>query len=104
MPSRSEERRVENQRAFRLLNMNILERSREKTDSGDDQVSASDPLFLYCECSDETCTSRVLIRPNSYDAVHKDGRQFVIAPNHADPDLEEVIEDGSYFWIVKKFS
>jgi hypothetical protein len=58
---------------------------------------------FVCECSDPLCLERVgPLTVEEYEAVRRDARRFIIAPNHQAPDVESVVEKQQRYWIVKK--
>ena len=87
------ERRATTEALFRDVNERIAE-SAERFD-------ASGTEFV-CECSDPNCTHRVDATLDEYEAVRADGTTFMLAPGHAQDDIERVLSDRGRFHIVQK--
>jgi hypothetical protein len=78
---------------FREVNERIAE-----TAEGFD---ADRPEFI-CECGDPQCTHRVEASLEEYEQVRADGAMFMLAPGHANTDVERVVADRGRFQIVEK--
>ena len=57
---------------------------------------------FVCECADPNCTHRVEASLEEYEDVRADGATFMLAPGHAEDDIERVLEDRGRFHIVEK--
>jgi hypothetical protein len=57
---------------------------------------------FVCECADPNCTHRVEASLDEYEDVRADGATFMLAPGHAEKDIERVLEDRGRFQIVEK--
>jgi hypothetical protein len=57
-----------------------------------------------CECANDTCTERVSMTTDEYEAVRKDGARFFVAPadTHVWPDVEVVVDRKERYWILEK--
>jgi len=86
-------RRARTESLFRDVNERIAE-SAERFDA--------DSTQFVCECSDATCTHRVEATLDEYEGVRADGATFLLAPGHAQTDIERVVEDRGRFHIVEK--
>jgi hypothetical protein len=60
------------------------------------------PLHFYCECADENCDKRVVIKPSHYNDIHKKRDNFIIIPGHQVVGLEEVVARQKRYYVVKK--
>jgi len=60
-------------------------------------------LYFYCECSDEKCKERILLRPSEYDKLHKTQKNFVIVIGHEVPSIERVIKKTPTYEVVEKY-
>ena len=58
-------------------------------------------LYL-CECASQPCRERVPLTRDQYEAVRSDVRRFVIAPGHALPELETVIQAFPSHEVIEK--
>ena len=84
-----------NEALFRDVN----ERIREISDSFGQQDATYD--FL-CECSDPTCTERVVLTRAEYEDVRSKPTRFVVAKGHALPEIEAVVQHADDHVIVEK--
>ncbi len=57
---------------------------------------------FYCECSNADCTFQVRATLADYEAVREHPARFVIAPNHAMPEIERIVERTGSWWVVEK--
>jgi len=78
---------------FRDVNERIAE-SAERFDADETQ--------FVCECADARCTHRVDATLDEYEQVRDDGARFILAPGHAQHDIERVVHDRGRFHIVEK--
>ena len=62
-----------------------------------------DMLEVLCECGQPGCTSLLLVTIRDYDRVHGQRDRFVVAPGHADPELERIVEEAERYLVVDKF-
>lgn len=60
------------------------------------------PLHFFCECSDENCKERIVLKPSEYKAMHTNRRQFLIKPVHEVPAIEKVVSEKANYTVVKK--
>ena len=64
-----------------------------------------DPRSEYeflCECSDERCTSTISASREAYEEVRASPVSFLLAPNHENPELDEVVVENAVFAVIKK--
>lgn len=70
----------------------------------EDLIQETDtPLHFYCECSDENCRERIVIKPSEYTKIHANRNQFVIVPNHEVTNIEKVVAETPEYFVVQKF-
>jgi hypothetical protein len=86
-------KRAKTEALFRDVNERIAESA--------DRFDAESTEFV-CECSDPNCTHRVAATLDEYEAVRADGATFMLAPGHAEKDIERVINNRGRFHIVEK--
>jgi len=86
-----ETRMAANEAFFRALNDRLERETRE-----------AQPLIVLCECADEDCTKRIELTRAEYEETRSDPAQFVVAPCHADPELQRVIDSPDRFEMVRK--
>jgi hypothetical protein len=90
-----EERLVENEIIFRDLNERI-----EEVAAG--QGEDSHVFEFVCECSNIDCSLRLPLRRAEYERARARGDQFIVAPGHELPEIEEVIERNNRYQLVRK--
>jgi hypothetical protein len=61
-----------------------------------------EPTGFVCECSDDSCTERIHVTLEIYEAVRAHPRHFLVATGHEDQSLETVISGGTGFAVVEK--
>lgn len=77
----------------------VNERIREISDTlGQDEATYD---FL-CECSDPSCTKRVVLTRAEYEAVRSDPARFVVAKGHVLNEIESVVERAKDHVVVEK--
>ena len=57
---------------------------------------------FLCECADADCRGSIEITTSRYGAIHVDEHDYVILPGHTRIAGEEIVEENSYYEIVKK--
>ena len=87
------ERRALNEALFRDVNERIAE-SAERVDAN--------PTEFVCECADPSCTDRVPVTLAEYENVRKQSTTFLLAPGHAEAEIERVVSDRGRFHVVEK--
>lgn len=55
-----------------------------------------------CECAENDCMGRIEITAWRYEDIHEHARRYVILPGHTRIAGEEIVEENSYYEIVKK--
>lgn len=107
--SLSERRLAENEVVFRQYNLQVQEELEAYTQAAESeghkpQASVKDlPLHFYCECSDESCKKRIVLKPNEYKKLHKNSSQFLILPGHQVASIEKVVRQEKNFTVVEKY-
>ncbi len=61
------------------------------------------PLHFYCECSDEKCRKRIIIKPSEYKELHKNSSQFLILPGHRVASIERIVQETPNYMVVEKY-
>jgi hypothetical protein len=92
-----EERIARNEALFREVNERI---EQVQTDAGN--LGSGDTFAVLCECGDQNCVEEVRLTSQRYEQVRADSRQFVIVPGHAIPEVEEIVDQGEGFEVVRK--
>ena len=57
-----------------------------------------------CECGDADCSRAVRLTHAEYESVRAYATRFVIAPDHEDPEREQVVEEHERFAVVDAVS
>jgi hypothetical protein len=94
MMSLWEERAARNEALFREVN--------ERIEHLGDQVESGGTSEFVCECADGGCTERIMVPLATYERIRRDPYLFVVAPGHELPELDQVVEPGDRFVIVRK--
>jgi hypothetical protein len=84
------------QREFLYANGRFLDVLQDST-APDGQL-----IPFLCECADADCHGRIEITAWRYDDIHTDDRNYIILPGHSRIAGEEIMEENSYYEIVKK--
>ena len=86
----------QNQREFRYANGRFV-------DSVNGSATQDGQLIPFlCECAEDDCLGRIEITAWRYEDIHAESRQYVILPGHMRIAGEEIVEENSYYEIVKK--
>ena len=95
MQGRRDERRALNEAYFRDFNERVVEQVK---DIADEQA----PFNIVCECSSLKCADRIAITAAEYELHHEDPRQFIIALDHLDDEIEDSVTRNDRFEVVRK--
>jgi hypothetical protein len=105
----SERRLAENQVIFRQNNELVqknLEKLRKTAIAEGRESLLPDidmPLHFYCECSDENCRQRIILKPSEYNDLHQNSSQFILLPGHDIAEVERTVKATDKFIVVEKF-
>jgi hypothetical protein len=94
MASRAE-RIGRNEALFREVNERI-------EDVQDTRAADGETLDLLCECGSASCTERIKVRHDDYDALRSDAQLFAVYPGHEEPTVERVVERRDGYDVVRK--
>jgi hypothetical protein len=91
-----ERRKAANETLFRAVNEQIerLQKPFALTDT--------EPLQIVCECDSLTCAQRITVPVDVYEQTRADAAHFFVCPGHEDDEVEEVIDTGGNYLIVRK--
>ena len=59
-------------------------------------------LQLLCECGSPSCTERITLARNEYEALRGDAQLFAVYPGHEDATVERVAERRNGYDVVRK--
>ncbi len=94
MAGSQEERLALNEALFRTAN--------ERMAKWEERRSKQEAELYHCECAELGCRSKVRLAKADYERVRTDSRQFVVAPGHAVPGIETVIEAHDDWSMIEK--
>jgi hypothetical protein len=76
----------------------------ERLEQGLRQVAGRPGLVAFvCECGQRSCTARVELTIEEYEAVRGDSRRFAIVPGHVFAEVERVVAATDRYEVVEKF-
>ena len=91
-------RAARNQTLFRVINERV-------SDLNQTFSAFTETSEWICESANHTCIQPIEMSAHEYEAVRKNAAHFFVAPSdeHVWPDVEDVIDRNSRYWIVAKF-
>ena len=89
-------RKAANEAVFREVNEQIEEMQRSFL------LRAEELLALVCECDRLSCTEEVRLTVREYERLRSDAACFVVVPGHEDAEVEQVVDTGPGYLIVRK--
>jgi hypothetical protein len=57
---------------------------------------------FFCECSDASCTERVLLDLAEYEHIRAEPTRFVVKNNHVLPEIEHIVETVPDHMVIEK--
>ena len=93
--STTDQRFIENQRAFRVGN----ERLRRALETAG---FSGESIPFLCECMDDTCLARVDLTLDEYQGIRTHENRFVIVRDHPTLPGEKVVAENCSHQIVEK--
>jgi hypothetical protein len=89
-------RRAANEAVFREVNERIegLQRAFALTEG--------EQLHIVCECDRLDCNAGLDVPVAVYERIRADSARFLVKPGHEDGDVEEVIDTGGNYLVVRK--
>jgi hypothetical protein len=85
-----------NEAIFREVNERIEDLS------GRFHAVATDTLQLVCECGSLDCVEQLAVPLGAYEGARADPSLFVVKPGHEIPDVEDVVDRTSGYFVVRK--
>jgi hypothetical protein len=89
-------RRAANEAVFREVNERIEGLQR------DFALTAEEPLHIVCECDRLDCSVPLDVPVDVYERTRQDSARFLVAPGHEDDEVEDVVDSGGDYLIVRK--
>ncbi|HJQ08318.1 MAG TPA: hypothetical protein VJ836_02425 [Candidatus Saccharimonadales bacterium] len=86
------------QKDLQTLNENALKEGHLVVVKNDDA-----PLHFYCECANEKCRQRIVLRPSEYQKAHKNICNFIVLVGHEIPSIERIVSKKPAYVVVEKF-
>lgn len=95
---------MDEQRARRLgLNEAIFREVNERLEQlATSTVGVADLLDLVCECANSTCTERIRVEWEDYEAARANGATFLVAEGHVIPEIERVLQKRAGYDLIEK--
>ena len=84
---------AEIEQTFRDANRTIVEVATE--------LDAGGRVPFICECSDPTCRAIIRMPWVEFDALHRHGNLFVVAPGHELLEVERLIAETAHYNVVE---
>jgi hypothetical protein len=94
------EQRARNEVLFRNMNERVSEIS-EGLDMSPVGAPAEHEEF-FCECGGLDCAARVAMSRDEYEAVRRHPARFLTLEDHADPEIERIVERHNGYVVVEK--
>jgi hypothetical protein len=95
-----DDQRARNEVLFRNLNERVSEIS-DGLDMTPVGVPAEHDEF-FCECGGLDCSARVSMTRDEYEAVRGHPARFLTLEEHADPQIERIVERHAGYVVVEK--
>jgi hypothetical protein len=89
----NEQRRAQNEAAFRAINERIASLGHRY---------GAETVDVVCECSDTECTQRITLPANVYERARAEPTYFLIVPGHETAGIERIVERAERYAIVAK--
>jgi hypothetical protein len=94
--SELQRRKAANEAVFREVNEHIEDLQRQFA------LTEREPLQLVCECDRLGCLEKLSVTLVEYERVRADPASFLVVPGHEDPAVEDVVDTGGGYVIVRK--
>jgi hypothetical protein len=95
------ERIARNERLLRSINWEIAEEGL-RPPAG--EPADEEELVFVCACGRASCSAELLLTVGEYRAVHEQPHRFVVAPGHANDQVERIVEEHPSYWVVEKLA
>ncbi len=104
----SERRQIENEMIFRRANERISDELDDlnelHTKNNNPEMIRDGELLLHfmCECSDENCKARILIKLSAYKKIHENRNAFIVKHEHQVNEIEKIVTKEDNYIVVEK--
>jgi hypothetical protein len=92
----TQRRKAANEAVFREVNERIEELQHRFS------VAEDDLLQIVCECDRLDCMNHVTVSVATYEQIRADAASFFVIPGHEDAAVEDVVDTGSDYLVVRK--
>jgi len=65
-------------------------------------VAQGEDLHIVCECDRLGCNLGLDVSVEVYERTRPDSARFLVSPGHEDDDVEDVVDSGGDYVIVRK--
>jgi hypothetical protein len=62
----------------------------------------TETMALLCECGNEGCHEQIELTVAEYEELRADPVLFAVKPGHEVENVEQVVERGDRYWVVRK--
>lgn len=93
MDELSKRRLAHNEQLFREVN--------EQVEGLREQWGVAEGTFV-CECSDQSCTSTIVLGASEYERIRARPNWFFLLPGHERVEVEQVVEQHGGYFVVEK--
>ncbi len=94
--SEGQRRKAANEAVFREVNERI------ETLQHSFAIVEHQPLHIVCECDRLDCSEQMSVAVETYERVRSDSALFLVRPGHHDGSVEDVVDTGGDYMIVRK--
>jgi hypothetical protein len=77
---------------------------REVNERIEELTPSDESLEILCECGNPDCREPLKVSVADYERVRKEPTNFLVAPGHAIPAIEEVVAGAEGFEVVRKLA
>lgn len=92
----TQRRKALNEAAFRSVNESIEALHRRF------HLGRDEGFEILCECDRTSCIDKLTVTLEVYERVRADPTLFFVRPGHEDPQVEDVLDAGGEYAVVRK--
>lgn len=60
------------------------------------------PIAFRCECARLGCSEMISVTMRHYEQIRANGRRFIVAVGHQEPEAETVVDERGGYLVVEK--